>query len=355
MEGAGRWIALIARTPAEARDSAIEGPGGILRNTHPNEVPHYEPSKKRLTWRNGTRATIYSDEEPDQLRSFSGDTAWIDEFGKFKHPRLCWINLQFGMREVSADRPRRLITSTPRPLSIIREIEKMATTITITGNSYENQINLDPTWFKETILDYEGTRIGRQEIYAEMLGEAEGALWKRGDIHTVLNAPQLTRIVVAIDPAATSKETSDETGIIVAGVTAEGLGYVLEDLSGRYSPDGWASRAIEAYSRHKADRIIGEVNNGGEMIESVLRTIDKTISYKSVHASRGKAARAEPIAALYERGKVYHVGGLNDLEDQLCNWEPLGGDRSPDRLDADVWALTELMIKPSAEPRIRRL
>lgn len=344
MEHPGRWIALVARTPADARDYMIEGPGGILRNTHPRERPLYEPSKRRLTWPNGSWATIYSDEEPDQLRGYSGDTAWLDEFAKWKHPQECWDNLQFGMREASGDRPRRLITTTPRPIKVLKAIEAMPGTVVVTGSSYENRANLDPAWFAETLAAYEGTRLGRQEIYAEIIDDVPGALWQRQMIEDsrVTEHPQLVRVVVGVDPEAESGEGSAETGIIVAGLGKDGHGYVLEDASLRGTPDQWGRAVVTAYHKLQADRIIGEVNNGGEMVGYVIRTIDRRVPFRAVRASRGKVARAEPVAALYEQGKVHHVGVFAELEDQLCSWVP--GDKSPDRLDALVWSLTELMI-----------
>ena len=356
MQQPGRWMALVARTPADARDYNIEGPGGLLRNTPEPERPHYEPSKRRLTWPNDAWATIYSDDEPDQLRGFSGDTAVLDEFAKWKHPRDCWDNLQFGMREASGDQPRQLITTTPRPLAILREIEALVSTVVVTGSSYENRSNLDPKWFRDTIAAYEGTRFGRQEIHAEILDEAEGALWNRDLIEKtrVKEPPELVRVVVAIDPAVTSNADSDETGIVVAGLGRNKHGYVLDDVSGRFKPEGWAKQALQARTVWQADRLIGETNNGGEMVGYTLRTIGgPNLPYRAVTASRGKAARAEPVSALYEQGRVHHVGAHPELEDQLCGWEPLSGDRSPDRLDALVWAVTDLMLGRTGEPNIR--
>lgn len=346
MEYPGRWIALIARTPADARDYMIEGPGGILKNTHPRERPIYEPSKRRLTWPNGSWATVYSAEEPDQLRGFSGDTAWLDEFAKWPNPEEVWTNLQFGMREASTDKPRRLITSTPRPLEILRKIEESPRTVVVVGSSYENKANLDPSWFEAILAQYEGTNIGRQEIYAEFIAEVPGALWTRAMIerNRVIKPPEFRRIVVAVDPEATSGEKSAETGIIVAALGVDGHGYVLEDVTKRGRPHEWASAAISAYWKWEADRLIAEVNNGGDMVEHVIRSVDPKVAYKAVRASHGKQTRAEPIAALYEQGRVHHVGIFPDLEDQLCTWVPGKDKKSPDRLDAAVWALTELML-----------
>ena len=336
----------------------IEGPGGLMKHK-PNwviaagpEWPNYEPSKRRISWPNGSWATIYSSEEPDQLRGFSGDTAWLDELAKYRNPGECWDNLQMGMRECSNDRPRVCITTTPRPIALLKSLEAMPSTVLVTGSSYDNETNLDPTWFSETLAQYEGTRYGRQEIWAEILEDVPGALWKLSQIDAcrVAEPPEMVRVVVAIDPAVTSSETSDETGIVVAGVGKDGHGYVLADASGKYSPDGWAREAVALYHRWKADRIVAEVNNGGDMVEATLRTVDPSIPYKGVHASRGKQVRAEPVAALTEQGKIHHLPGLAKLEDQLTQWDPAGKCRSPDRLDAFCWALTELLLEPDTSP-----
>lgn len=335
----------------------IEGPGGLLKNTAPWERPHWEPSKRRLTWPNKSWATVYSDEEPDQLRGFSGDTAWLDEFAKFKNGREVWDNLQFGMRESSTDRPRRLITTTPRPKGsggLLRELEGKPTTRTVVGTSHENRGNLDPSWFKETILDYEQTRLGRQEVNAEYVDDIPGALWTRAIIegpedapHRRQEAPALARIVVAVDPSGTRGDgEGDDIGIVVAGKGMDGRAYVLADWTCQLSPEGWGRRAVEAYRHYKADRIVGEKNFGGDMVRFTIQTADKKAAYKDVQASRGKMVRAEPISALYEQGKVSHVGSFPELEDQLCAMTSGGyvGEGSPDRADALVWALTELML-----------
>jgi predicted phage terminase large subunit-like protein len=353
MEFPNRWIAMIARTPADARDYMIEGPGGLLRNTHPKERPNYEPSKRRITWPNGSWATIYSDDEPDQTRGFSGDTAWLDEFAKFKNPIEVWDNLQFGMRERSNDRPRQLITTTPRPLQILRDIETRPTTRTVTGSSYDNRDNLDDTWFAQ-LHRYEGTRIGRQEIHGEILEDMAGALWTRSMIETyrVREPVVMRRVVVAIDPSASSGEESDEAGVICVGRGVDDHAYVLADGSERMSPTQWANRAVLLYERHQADRIIAEVNNGGEMVEATLRIVSPSVPFRAVHASRGKVIRAEPVSALYERGLVHHVGGFPALEDQMCafttDFDRKAQGYSPDRVDALVWAMTDLMIDQMA-------
>lgn len=348
-------MALVAQTPADARDYCIEGPGGLLQNRPwwcieaGDGWPNYEPSKRRVTWPNGSQATIYSSEEPRQLRGFSGDSAWLDEFAKWTNPKECWDNLMFGMREASSDRPRICITTTPRPLKILQTIEAKESSHVVTGSSYENRANLDPTWFDEILADYEGTTIGRQELYAEILDEYPGALWSRELLrkaHTD-KTPYLDRIVVAVDPAVTSGEDSDETGIIVAGVHGD-RGFVLEDRTCRKSPDGWAKEVVSAYHEHQADRVVAETNNGGDMVETVLRTHDPNVAYTSVTASRGKRTRAEPVAALYEQGRIGHVSGLDALEDQMVAFLP-DMKESPDRVDALVWALTDLMVSQGKE------
>lgn len=377
----GRWIALVAKTPADARDFMIEGPGGFNKNIAPWERPTYEPSKRRLMWRNKSWATIYSDEEPDQLRGFSGDTAWLDEFAKFKNPQDVWDNLSFGMREASNDRPRRLITTTPRPIKILKQIMKARTTRMVVGTSHENRENLDPKWFEETIIEYENTRLGQQEIYAKILDDMPGALWK-GSTLEANRFPgriksgklsiqawrdewkmKMARIVIAMDPAAGSSSESAEHGIIVAGLDDRGHGVVLEDRSERCSPDRATRILVSAYDEWEADKVIGEVNNGGDWIGTAVRQTARQmklegkrnsleINYSSVHASRGKHTRAEPISALDEQGRIHHVGIFPELEDQMCNWNPLGGGKSPDRMDARVWALTELMVGSKKQAKV---
>lgn len=351
----GRWLAYVAKTPADARDYMVEGPGGILKHAPAHERPDYEPSKRRLTWPNESWATIYSSEEPDQLRGFSGDTAWLDELAKYKNPREVWDNLQFGMREVSEDQPRVLITTTPRPLTLLTDLEAKPTTVVVTGSSYENRANLSPVWFKETLQEYEGTRMGRQEIHAEILDDVPGALWTRSMIEEgrAGSHPVLTRVVVAVDPAVTSGESADMTGIVVAGVEG-GEGYVLADRTCRLSPERWARTAVDALHEFSADRIVAETNNGGDLVETVLRSVDPDIPYRKVSASRGKRTRAEPVAALYEQGRIHHVGGLPDLEDQMCAFTPeQAGADSPDRVDALVWAFTDLMLTKPDHPPVR--
>ncbi len=347
----GVRIAMVARTASDVRDTMVEGESGIMAVCPPWNRPHYEPSKRRLTWPNGSMATTYSADEPDLLRGPQFHKAWADEVASWRFLIDTWTNLQMTLR--LGDDPRLIVTTTPRPLKWLRNLLADKTTVVTGGSTYDNRANLAAAFFDNVTRLYEGTSVGRQELYAELLDEAEGALWQRSDIddNRVVETPDLDRIVVAIDPAVSSNEQSDETGIVAVGrASVRGKGsrtsahfYVLDDVSLRASPLVWAGKAIWLYDEQEADRIIGEVNNGGEMIESTIRTLRDDISYKAVHASRGKAARAEPIAALYEQGRAHHVGMFDDLEDQLCNWEPFGRQRSPDRLDALVWAITELM------------
>jgi predicted phage terminase large subunit-like protein len=344
---AGR-IALVAATAADARDTMVEGQSGLLRMAPPWNRPEYEPSKRRLTWPNGAIATTFSSEEADRLRGPEHDAAWADELAAWNDPQATWDMLQFGLR--LGVRPRWLATTTPRPIKLLKELlAREGKDVVVTrGSTFENEANLAPTFLAAVRSRYEGTRLGRQELNAELLSDTPGALWSMDwlDRDRVTTAPELKRIVVAIDPAVSNKEGSDETGIVVAGVTKGEHAYVLEDLSGRYAPHEWARRAIEAYVHHKADRIIAEVNNGGAMVEATIRNIAPRISFKAVHASRGKVVRAEPIAALYEQRRVHHVGTLATLEDQMCafttDFDRGRAGYSPDRVDALVWALTEL-------------
>ena len=341
---AGR-VALVGRTAGDVRDTMLEGDSGILAICRNDERPTYIASKRRLTWPNGATAICYSAEEPDRLRGPNHDLAWADEVAAWRYAQA-WDQLMFGLR--IGNKPRVIATTTPRPTKLIRHLIERADVAVTTGSTYDNLSNLSPSFMAEMRSRYEGTRLGRQELHAEVLTDVEGALWSPAMIEDsrVNEAPPLQRIVVAIDPAASANEGSDETGIVVAGVAEDGQGYVLSDRSLKASPNEWASAAIQAYHFHKADRIVAEANQGGDMITHTLRTIDRDVPIKLVHASRGKRTRAEPVAALYEQGRVHHVGMLAQLEDQLTTWTV--DDDSPDRLDALVWALTELMVKRQA-------
>lgn len=351
-EGFGRG-ALIAPTSADARDVMVEGPAGVCRvawkhdrdiNGNSVGIPRYEPSKRRVTWENGATVTLFSAEEPDRLRGPQHDFLWGDEVAAWNNgdPQDAWDMAMFGLR--LGRNPQAIVTTTPRPVPLLRELLRDPMCVVTRGTTQDNADNLAKTFVSKIIAKYEGTRLGRQELDGELIEEVEGALWNRLMIRRAERVPDMKRIVVAIDPATSSHSKSALTGIIVAGVGVDDHGYVLEDLSGRYSPDAWARTAIDAFDRWKADRIIGEGNQGGEMVSHTIQTIRPHAPIKIVHASRGKIARAEPVAALYEQAKIYHAGVFQELEDQLCTWEPLSGKASPDRLDANAWAFTELMV-----------
>jgi phage terminase large subunit-like protein len=348
-ERAGR-IALVGPTASAVRDVMIEGESGVLAIAHPHFRPEYRPTRLRLEWPNGALALGYSAEEPNTLRGPQFDAAWCDELAAWRYPEA-WDNLLMGLR-LGSD-PRVVVTTTPKPTRLIRELVRDRSCVVTRGSTRENRSNLAPSYLSGIVKRYEGTRLGRQELEAELLEDTPGALWTRELLETarVIERPVLRRAVVAIDPAVSAKPGADETGLIVAALGNDGLGYVLQDASGHYRAEDWARRAVALYQTFQADRIIGEVNNGGDLVEATLRAVDRSVSYKAVRASRGKAVRAEPVAALYEQGRVKHHGGFPALEDQMCRFaadlDRAGAGESPDRVDALVWALTELMIEPS--------
>ena len=346
--GRAHHVALVGPTAADVRDTMVEGDSGLLAVFPPDRRPRYEPSKRRVTFHTGAIATTYSADEPDRLRGPNHDLAWCDELAAWRYP-AAWDMLILGLR--IGDKPRALVTTTPRPVKVIRHLVDRNDVHVVTGSTYENRANLAPTFLDEVLRQYEGTRLGRQELHAEILADVDGALWDRTFIEDsrVTRCPDLTRIVVGVDPATTSKEWSAETGIVVAGVDETGHAYILSDRSTRGTPHEWALEAITAYYTTEADRIVAESNQGGEMVSHTLRTVDPNVPIRLVHAARGKRTRAEPIAALYEQGRVHHVGAFPLLEDQLCSWVP-DESPSPDRLDALVWALTELMIDGMRRP-----
>jgi phage terminase large subunit-like protein len=358
----GRWrhIALIAETAADARDvmvgdgKAASDPqaGSGLLQIHPKAFrPTYEPSKRRLTWPNGAVALIYNGTEPDQLRGPQHDAAWCDELAKWQYAQEAWDQLQFGLR--TGKNPQVCITTTPRPINLLKQIIDYQDTVVTRGSTFDNRSHLSDKFLQTIRRKYEGTRLGRQELNAEILEDVEGSLWKRALIDALRvelrDLPPLKRIVVAIDPNASTEEDANECGIVCAGLGINDHGYVLDDVSGVMAPHDWAVKAITLGRERQADRIIAEENNGGAMVENTLRMVDPNVSYRSVWASRGKVTRAEPVSALYEQGRVHHVGPFPRLEDQMCaftidfNRKEMG--YSPDRVDALVWALTELMIE----------
>lgn len=355
----GCRIAIVGRTAGDVRDVMVEGPSGILAISPPWFMPKYEPTKRRLTWPNGSVATTFSADEPEALRGPEFDKAWCDELAAWRRnirkrsgeepltnrDERAWDNLQFGLRLGSA--PQVVITTTPKPTKLLKEIIGDPGTVITRGSSYENAGNLAPRFFRRVIRKYEGTRIGLQEIHAEVLDDVPGALW-RYSFFDYRQHPELKRIVVAVDPSASADpETSAEAGIIVAGRGIDDRGYVLDDRSGVMRPLEWGRRALRAYWDNDADMIVAEVNNGGDMVETVIQASlkpgEKMPPFKKVHASRGKRTRAEPIAIMYEKGDWSHVQPFPQLEEQCTQWTP--EEDSPDRMDALVWAGTELFLE----------
>jgi phage terminase large subunit-like protein len=339
-----RYVNLIGATADDARDVMVQGESGILACCARGDRPEYKPSQRKLVWQNGAESLIFTADEPDRLRGKQHDALYCDEIAAWRYPES-WDQAKFGLR--LGNHPRAVIATTPRPTKLIRDLIADPATHVTRGRTQDNAANLAPAFLHAVLTRYEGTRLGRQEIEGEILDDNPGALFKRADIDAgrIRTAPALTRIVVAIDPAVTSNEDSDETGIVVAGVDGLGETHILADLSERNTPDGWARTAVKAYHDYSADRIIAEVNNGGDLVASVVRAVDRNVSYKEVRASRGKMIRAEPVAALYEQHKVHHVGSFPMLEDQMCEWNPADASAdSPDRMDALVWGVTELVV-----------
>jgi predicted phage terminase large subunit-like protein len=343
-------VNIVGATADDARDIMIEGESGILAVCPDDERPNYLPSKRRLEWPNGARTLIFTADEPDRLRGKQHMRLWGDEVGAWRYPES-WDQAMFGLR-LGPD-PRCLATTTPKPVMIIRDLIKLIETgevVVTRGSSYDNRNNLAPAFFSQIIRRYEGTRLGRQELAGELLEDVEGALWTLAmiDLHraTMLpNGVDLTRLVIGIDPSISS--TGAETGIVVAGRGSDKRGYVIDDKSRQGSPNEWATAAIAAFDYWKADAVVIEVNQGGEMATNTLKTIRPTLPIVAVHASRGKATRAQPVSALYEQGHVSHVGYFPALEDQMTNWIP--GMESPDRMDALVWAMTDLLVGEIAD------
>lgn len=357
-----RRISLIAPTAADARDVMVEGDSGLLSVCWAGDMtqdgaelgrPAYEPSKRRVTWANGAIATLFSADEPERLRGPQSDALWADELASWRRPEA-WDMAMFGLR--LGDDPRAIVTTTPKPTAFVRRLAMDSGTHLTRGSTFDNAANLAPSAIAKLRQDYEGTRLGRQELYAEILDDLPGALWTRSmfDDARLAEPPDMRRIVVAVDPSGTAgaDDDGDSIGIVVAGKGIDGRGYVLADRTCKLSADRWARMAVNAYHEFGADRLVAERNFGGDMIRALIRTVDPNVSYGEVVASRGKVVRAEPVAALYEQGRISHIGGLPELEDQLCLFGPDGhvGEGSPDRADALVWALTELMLKDEAEP-----
>ncbi|WP_244529243.1 terminase family protein [Rhizobium sp. NFR03] len=350
----GLRIALVAETLGDAREVMIDGVSGICR-VATRHRPEFEVSRRRLVWPNGTIAQIFSSEDPESLRGPQFDYAWCDELGKWKHAQATFDMLQFALR-LGAD-PRILVTTTPRPIPILKALAADPATVLRRIRTMDNAGNLAPGFLTAMDGRYGGTRLGRQELDGEMIADREDALWNRDAIEALKlrDTGPLGRIVVAVDPPSGSGAESC-CGIVVAGIDGRGRAVVLADCSVEgASPAGWAAAVVRAFKRFDADRVVVEINQGGDMVAAVLRGIDERLPITNVRASRGKWLRAEPVAALYEQGRVVHAGAFPALEDQMCDFgaDGLSSGRSPDRLDALVWALTALMLEGGAEPRLR--
>lgn len=351
-------LALVGETFADVRDVMVEGETGLLRLSPPSERPRWTATRRRLEWTNGAVAQAFSSEDPEALRGPQFEAAWCDELAKWRHAEATFDMLQFGLR--LGPRPRQAATTTPRPTPLLRRLLADPRTAVTRAATAANADWLPPAFLDAVVGRYRGTRLGRQELDAELIEERPDALWRRDAIEAarVAAAPDLVRIVVGVDPPASSGAGADSCGIVAAGRGADGLGYVLADASAaRLSPAAWARRAVDLYQRLGADRIVAEANQGGDMVAAVIGQADATVPVETVRATRGKWLRAEPVAALYEQGRVKHVGAFPALEDEMTDFA-LGGlssGASPDRLDALVWALTALMLGREAEARLRRL
>lgn len=351
-------IALIAETLDQARMVMVEGVSGVL-SVHPRrERPQFSFARRELRWPNGAMAQIFSADDPESLRGPQFAAAWCDELAKWRYAEAAWDMLQFALRLGEA--PRQLVTTTPRPSPLLKRLLADPRTVLTHARTEANAANLAPTFLSAIVGRYQGSRLGRQELDGEIIEDRSDALWSRDAIEgaRVDTAPALERIVVAVDPPVSSGASSDACGIVGAGLAADGIGYVLADATmERAHPMAWASAVVRLHHRLAADCVVAEVNQGGELVAEMLRQIEPNLPVRTVRAMRGKYLRAEPAAALYEQGRVRHVGVFPELEDQMCDFGPQGLScgRSPDRLDALVWAITELMLAPRGKPRVRSL
>jgi phage terminase large subunit-like protein len=353
-------IALVGETEHDVREVMIEGPAGLLRVSPRSERPLWMPSRRRLVWPNGAVGLVFSAEDPEQLRGPQFDAAWCDELAKWRYVEATFDMLQFGLR--LGLHPRQLITTTPRPIHLIKRLMADPRTTVTRAATHANAAHLSPAFLSEVLARYAGTRLGRQEIDGEIIEERDDTLWTRVMIEAarVTVAPPLLRTVVGIDPPGSGRPGADSCGIVAAGIADDNCIYVLEDASvAGLSPQGWASRAVALFHRLKADCLVAEVNFGGEMVRAVIQQIDAGVPLRTVHATRGKWVRAEPVAMMYQQGKVKHVDPpLQALEDEMCDFGMggLSSGASPDRLDALVWAVTELTTRAARiGPRVRML
>nr|WP_086054112.1 terminase family protein [Pseudoruegeria sp. SK021] len=364
--GRSRRVALVGETIEQVREVMVLGESGIMACSPPDRRPTWEVTRKRLVWPNGAVAQVFSAHEPESLRGPQFDAAWVDELAKWKKADDAWDMLQFGLR--LGETPRQVVTTTPRNVSVLKRILDNSSTVVTAAPTEANRAFLADSFLTEVRARYAGTRLGRQELDGVLLEDAEGAMWTQSMLEKVQvdKVPEFDRIVVAVDPPVTGTSASDECGILVVGARTGGspqgwTACVIEDATIQgTSPRGWAEAALAAMARHGADRLVAEVNQGGDMVESVVRQVDPLVPFRAVRASRGKAARAEPVAALYEQGRVSHVRGLGTLEDQMCLMTVRGyeGKGSPDRVDALVWDLHDLIIGPAStwqRPRVRGL
>ena len=351
-------IALVGETERDVRDVMIEGPAGILKSSPRRERPDWVATRRRLEWPNGAVAFAFSAEDPEQLRGPQFAAAWCDELAKWRHPDETFNMLQFGLR--LGARPRQLITTTPRPIPLIRRLLAEPHTAVTRAGTRANAAHLSPAFLRDILARYEGTQLGRQEIDGEIVEDRTDALWTREMIEAarVQVAPPLLRIVVGVDPPGSDRPSADACGIVAAGIADNDTIYVLADATVRgLSPAGWANAAIALYRRCKADLMVAEVNQGGDMVRAVIHQVDPAVPVSTVHATRGKWLRAEPVAMRYQQGRVKHVAPpMRELEDQMCDFGigGLASGGSPDRVDALVWAVTDL-IKRGAGPRVRVL
>lgn len=352
--GVGR-MALVAPTAADARDTMVEGESGIMAHCPPWNMPTYISSKRRVEWPNGATATMYSAEEANRLRGPQHEAAWCDELTSWGDIET-WDMLLFGLRIGKC--PQVMVTTTSKiGHKLLKTIIKDPYTVTTHGHTFENQANLHPQFIEHIRKKYEGTRLGRQELEGKYIDEGVGVLWSEELFQYLDMAPNtIEKVIVSVDPAITSTAEGAETGIVVVGKDAEDNGYLLADHSGHYTPAGWGQKAIDLYKMYRANYIVAEVNNGGDMVISTIKNIDKSVKTKKVVATRGKRTRAEPVSMLYEQGRVWHIGPKGKyakLEEQQVDFNPEDGD-SPDRVDALVWGFTELIINPN-EIKIRFL
>ena len=349
-------IALIGATASDTRDIMIEGDFGVLRTAPDHFRPTFEPSKRRIEWPNGSIAHSFSAEESDRLRGPQFHYGWLDELASFQNDQDVWDMFQFGLR--LGQHPRCICTTTPKPKKLLKELIDRPDVAVVTGSTYENADNLAPAFLQAIRTRYENSRLGRQEIYAQLLLDVQGALWTREMIERANGGswklPVMKRVVVAVDPSGTSGEedTGDSIGVMVCGLGTDDFGYVLADRTCKLSPEGWGRVVVEAYREFKADKVVAERNFGGAMCEHVIRTVDRNVAYEEVTASRGKIVRAQPVASLYEQGRVRHAGAFPLLEDQLCAMTSEGyvGSGSPDRVDSLVWGISKLMVEPQHVP-----